>query len=149
MFDFLSSRVMSCASFYFSTGSWDKEDLTVVLGISCVIALVISLIVVGVIFNVRHNRSSRDDNKPLQTIKGAKIMEKKETQEIGGPMQYTVDFGARNRIVLYAFEDALRNLVVGDIVDITYRGDTLKSYQFPRLDEETSSENSSEDSTEV
>lgn len=132
MFDFLSSQVMSCARFYFSSGSGDDFFIPLVIGI--VVLLLVVLVFWAVTADMPDARKTRDNNKPLQTLKGAKIVEKKQTQEYGA-LQYAVDFGAGNRIVLYAFEDGLKNLVVGDIVDLTYRGDTLKSYQFSQQEE--------------
>ena len=92
--------------------------------------LILSLIFFLVARNYAKNRQNKDQDKPLQTLQRARVVEKKPSESTYAPTTYTFDLRENGRVVLLAYKPELQKLVVGDIVDLTYRGETVESYQF-------------------
>lgn len=118
----------ACAGIYISTSS-DDEVL-----IPFIIAL-FSMLIAAIIFfmcalRYAKNRQNKGQDKPLQTIQGAKVVEKKDSEGTLAPAKYTLDLREGGRIVLLAYQPELKKLVVGDVGDVIYRGETMENFQF-------------------
>lgn len=119
---------LACAGIYISTSS--DDEFLVPFIIVLVSMLIASMIFLMIAFRYAKNRQNKDQGKPLQAIQGAKVVEKKDGEGTFVPTKYTLDLREGGRIVLQAYQPELKKLVVGDTVDVTYRGETMESCQF-------------------
>lgn len=118
----------ACAGIYISTSSDDEFLVPFII-------VLFSMLIAAIIFfmcalRYAKNRQNKDQDKPLQTIQGAKVVEKKDSEGTFAPAKYTLDLPKGGRIVLLAYQPELKKLVVGDVGDVTYRGETMESFQF-------------------
>lgn len=127
--DFFSHLArLACARIYISSGSADDMLVPFILVLSGL--FVFALIFFLVALSYAKRRKNKDQDKPFQTLQGAKVVEKKDTEASYAPICYTFDLREGGRIALKAYQPELRNLVVGDVVDLSFRGETMESCRF-------------------
>lgn len=139
MESFIGINYLIIMSIYFYTGSGDEYAVPFIITL-------FSLLTFSVIFciaAIRHakNRQYKDKHKSLQNIHNAKIVEKKTNDYVYAPTEYIVEFENGNRILLKAYKDNLKKLVVGDVVNLYYRGETMEDYDQSKGDIENNENN--------
>ena len=123
----------TCASVYVFSDSDDELMVPIIIGLITMLAL--SLIFFLVARNYAKNRQNKDQDKPLQALQRARVVEKKSSESAYAPTTYTFDLHENGRVILLAYKPELQKLVLGDIVDLSYRGETMESYQFSSQNE--------------
>ena len=124
---FLNQASRLICTIYISSRSSDEYLVPVIVGL--ITMSIMSIVFLIIARNYAKSRQYQDKDKPLQAIQGAKVVEKKDGEGYAAT-KYTLDLREGGRIVLQAYQPELKKLVLGDIVDITYRGETMESVQF-------------------